>query len=119
MKILILKVLNSNDIRPSTSSIQPLNTNYMHIPMSQKSGTIITRGNLQPNIENNIRIGQQQHPTIRSVIIPAGYRPMVSSQRKGVDYRLILKPVNNQLQVKNNKLLYFLLIKLNLYVNRC
>jgi hypothetical protein len=71
----------------------------MQVPISQKSGTILTRGNLQPNIENNIRIGQQ-HPTIRSVILPAGYRPMVSSQRRGVDYRFILKPVNNQLQMR-------------------
>lgn len=114
----MLKVLNSNDNRPA-SNIQSLNTNYMQIPMSQKPGTILTRGNLQPNFENNIRIGQQ-HPTIRSLIIPPGYRPVVSSPRRGVDYRLILKPVNTQLQVSKIKLILknLLLIKFNLYFNR-
>ncbi|XP_026820234.1 uncharacterized protein LOC113558859 isoform X2 [Rhopalosiphum maidis] len=90
--------INSTDSKPSSSStpvvsnIQQLNTNYMQIPISQKSGTILTRNNTQPNIENNIRIGQ--HQTIRSVILPSNYRAaMVSSPRRGVDYRLILKPV--------------------------
>ncbi|XP_025196684.1 probable serine/threonine-protein kinase nek3 isoform X2 [Melanaphis sacchari] len=89
--------INSTDSKPSSSntsvsSIQQLNTNYMQIPISQKPGTILTRNNTQPNIENNIRIGQ--HQTIRSVILPSNYRTaMVSSPRRGVDYRLILKPV--------------------------
>jgi len=70
----------------------------MQIPISQKPGTILTRNNTQPNNENNIRIGQ--HQTIRSVILPSNYRAaMVSSPRRGVDYRLILKPVNIQSQV--------------------
>lgn len=63
----------------------------MQIPISQKPGTIITRGNSQPSVG-------QQNPTIRSVILPSNYRTaMVSTPRKGVDYRLILKPVNIQL----------------------
>lgn len=71
----------------------------MQIPIAQKPGTILTRGTLQPNMENNVRIGQQQQ-TIRSVILPSNYRAaMVSSPRRGVDYRLILKPVNIQSQV--------------------
>lgn len=82
----------------------------MQIPIGQKPGTILTRGNLQPNIENNVRIGQQQQ-TIRSVILPSNYRAaMVSSPRRGVDYRLILKPVNIQSQVSkiNLKKLFIL-----------
>lgn len=67
----------------------------MQIPISQKPGTIITRTNSPINIENNVRFGQQQ--TVRSVILPSNYRSaMVSSPRKGVDYRLILKPVSIQ-----------------------
>lgn len=99
----VLKGINSTDSKPSTSSspisnIQQHNANYMQIPISQKPGTILTRNNSQPNIENNIRIGQ--HQTIRSVILPSNYRTaMVSSPRRGVDYRLILKPVNIQSQV--------------------
>ncbi|CAI6354004.1 unnamed protein product [Macrosiphum euphorbiae] len=97
---------SSTDSKPSTSStpvsnIQQHNTNYMQIPISQKPGTILTRNNSQPNIENNIRIGQ--HQTIRSVILPSNYRAaMVSSPQRGVDYRLILKPVNIQSQVIRN-----------------
>lgn len=96
----MLKVLNSNDIRPSTSSItvsntQQSNTNYMQIPTTQKQETILTCNNSQPDIENNIRFGH--HQTIRSIILPSNYRTaMVSSPQKGVDYRLILKPVNIQ-----------------------
>lgn len=70
----------------------------MKIPIAQKPGTVLTHSNLQPNIDSNIRIGQ--HQTIRSVILPPNYRKaMISSPRKGVDYRLILKPVNIQSQV--------------------
>lgn len=92
-------MLNSSDNRTSTSNstvsnIQQLNTNYMQIPIPQKPGTILTRGNTQPSVG-------QQHPTIRSVILPSNYRAaMVSTPRKGVDYRLILKPVNIQLQIR-------------------
>jgi len=99
----VFKGINSTDSKPSISStpvsnIQQLNTNYMQIPISQKPGTILARSNSQPNIDNNIRIGQ--HQTIRSVILPTNYRTaMVSSPRRGVDYRLILKPVNLQSQV--------------------
>lgn len=83
------------------SNIQQLNTNYVQIPIAQKPASILTRANLQPNTEsnniNNIRIGQQPNPSIRSVILPANYRTaMVSSPQKSVDYRLILKPVNIQ-----------------------
>ncbi|XP_022168909.1 uncharacterized protein LOC111032763 isoform X2 [Myzus persicae] len=98
--------INSTESKPSTSStpvsnIQQHNTNYMQIPISQKPGTILTRNNSQPSIDNNIRIGQ--HQTIRSVILPSNYRAtMVSSPRRGVDYRLILKPVNIQSQVIRN-----------------
>lgn len=101
----MFKVLNSNDSKPNilstpVSNIQQLNTNFLQIPITQKPGSILTRANLQPSTEtnniNNIRIGQQ-HPTIRSVILPANYRTaMVSSPQRGVDYRLILKPVNIQ-----------------------
>ena len=102
----VFKGINSTDSKPSTSStpvsnIQQLNTNYMQIPINQKPGTILTRNNSQPNIENNIRIGQ--HQTIRSVILPSNYRAaMVSSPRKGADYRLVFKSVNIQSQVSQN-----------------
>lgn len=73
----------------------------MQIPIAQKSGNIISRTNSQSSIEsniNNIRIGQQ-HQTIKSVILPPNYRTaMMSSPQKGVDYRLVLKPVNIQSQ---------------------
>jgi len=89
---------HSND-KSSTPIVQQLNTNYMQIPIVQKSGTILNRTNSQPaNIENNIR--GQQHQTIRSVILPPNYRAaMVSTPRKGLDYRLVLKPVNLPPQV--------------------
>jgi len=75
----------------------------MQIPKSQKPGAILTRNNSQPNIENNIHIGQ--HQTIRSVILPSNYRAaMVSSPRGGVDYRFILKPANIQSQVSQTQL---------------
>lgn len=72
----------------------------MQIPIAQKPGNIINRTNSQSSIEsniNNIRIGQQ-HQTIKSVILPPNYRTMMSSPQKGVDYKLILKPVNIQSQ---------------------
>lgn len=96
----MLKVLNSNDIRPSTSSItvsntQQSNPNFMQIPTTQKQETIFTYNNSKPDTENNICLGH--HQTIRSIILPSNYRTtMVSSPQKGVDYRLILKPVNIQ-----------------------
>lgn len=64
----------------------------MQIPIAQNPGTVINRGNT-PGIDNNVRIGQQ-HQTIRSVILPSNYRAALASPRRGVDYRLILKPVS-------------------------
>lgn len=84
--------MNSNDSKSSTpstsvSNVQQLNTNYMQIPMAQKPGTILTRNNSQQSIG-------QPNQTIRSVIIPSNYRAAMVSPRKGLDYRLILKPVS-------------------------
>lgn len=98
--------MNSNDAKSNilstpVSNIQQLGTNYLQIPIAQKPGNIISRTNSQPSIEsniNNIRIGQQ-HQTIKSVILPPNYRTAVmSSPQKGIDYKLILKPVNIQSQ---------------------
>lgn len=94
----VLKVDHSNDKPNSPTIIQQLNTNYMQIPITQKSATIINRSNPQPNIQNNIR--GQQHQTIRSVILPQNYRTaMVSNPRRGLDYRFVLKPLNLPPQV--------------------
>jgi len=94
----VLKVDHSNDKPNSPAVIQQLNTNYMQIPIAQKSATILNRNNPQPNIQNNIR--GQQHQTMRSVILPPNYRAaMVSNPLRGLDYRLVLRPLNLPPQV--------------------
>lgn len=53
----------------------------------------------------NTHVGQLPQTSIRSVILPANYRSATTNigtprlPNKGVDYRLILKPVNIQQQV--------------------
>lgn len=96
----ILKVINSSESRPRTanipvSNIQRLNSNYMQMTMAQKPGTVITQGGTHPSTDNNVRIGQQQQ-TIRSVILPSNFRSTMVAPRRGIDYRLVLKPVNVQ-----------------------
>ncbi|VVC27342.1 Hypothetical protein CINCED_3A021521 [Cinara cedri] len=87
------QVANSND-KPNisntpVSNIQQLNTNIIQIPqMAQKAQ--------KPGA--NVHVGQLPQTSIRSVILPANYRPAttnVGTPRlpRGVDYRLILKPV--------------------------
>ncbi|XP_050438305.1 uncharacterized protein LOC126844276 isoform X2 [Adelges cooleyi] len=100
------QVLASTNSRPRiasvpVTSIQRYSTNYMSIPLTQKPATVLARGGPHPTIDN-IRIGPQQHQTIRSLILPSNYRATMVSPRRGVDYRLILKPVNIQSQVLKN-----------------
>ncbi|XP_050530241.1 uncharacterized protein LOC126899395 [Daktulosphaira vitifoliae] len=97
------QVLTSTDGKPRmgnvpVTNIQKFGTNYVQIPITQKSGTILSRGNQHPSTDSNVRVGQQQHQ-IRSLILPPNYRATMVSPRRGLDYRLILKPVNIQPQV--------------------
>lgn len=74
---MILKVMNSDNQASSSNTtvanMQQLNTNYVQIPITQKSGT-----------------NEKQHQTVRSVFLPQNYQ---SSEQTPVDYRLFLKPV--------------------------
>jgi len=89
----VLKIDQSNDKPNSPAVIQQFNTNYMQIPIAQKSASLINCTNPQPNIQNNIH--GQQHQTLRPLILPPAYRAtMLSTPQRGVDYKLVLKPVN-------------------------
>lgn len=92
-------ILTSNDWSRTKnvpiSSLQKINSNYMQIPLIQKSGT----NTLRSNVDN--QQPKSQHQSIRSVILPSNYRTAVSSQQS-TDCKLVLNSVNVTTQVRQN-----------------
>lgn len=93
-----MQVLNPND-KPSNipnipvSTIQQINPSFIQIPLGQKPGA---------NVHNQ-QVGQLPQAPVHSVIIPANYRSattnIVTPRQPIRGSRIILKPVNIQLQL--------------------
>jgi len=80
------------------SNLQKINTNYMQIPLVQKSGTVLSTNPLKSNVDNQQQKSQPQ--SIRSVILPSNYRTSVSPHQ-GADCKLVLNSINVTTQVRH------------------
>jgi len=96
-------ILTSNDWSHTKnvpiSSIQKINTNYMQIPLIQKSGTVLSTNPVKSNVDTQQQQSQQQ--SIRSVNLPSNYRTAVSPHQ-GTDCKLVLNSINVTTQVRNH-----------------
>lgn len=103
-------IITSNDwSRSKNSTLQKLNTNYMQVPLIQKSGTVLSTNN-----SVDIQPQKSQQQTVRSVILPSNYRTATVSPQQGTDCKLVLNSINVSTQVSYDSnifhVYYFIII---------